>query len=78
MDAEAGTKIIEQRFWKAFSKDVCILVSCRHVQNMNLTKCNFFSNEVNIHLDMFGTLMIHGVSREVYGTYVVTIDHNCF
>jgi hypothetical protein len=41
---------------------------------MNTIDRNMFSDEVNINLDVFGTLMLQCVCHEVDGTYIIILD----
>jgi hypothetical protein len=43
------------------------------MEDTDIAKSNMFPNEVNVHLHMFGALMLNGVGEHVDRTDVVTI-----
>jgi len=45
------------------------------MQNTDFTKGDSLSDEVQINLNMLGSLMLNRVAGEVDGTDVITIDH---
>lgn len=59
---------------ETFGEDVSVLKSGGNMQNPNVSKGNFFSNEMDVHFNVFGPLMLHGVSGEVNGGDIVAID----
>jgi hypothetical protein len=46
------------------------------VQDADITDGNTFSDEVEVDLDMLDALMLNGVSGEVDGIDVVTVDES--
>jgi hypothetical protein len=44
------------------------------VQDVDIIDGNTFPDEVEVDLDMLGTLMLNGVAREVDGADVVAVD----
>jgi hypothetical protein len=45
------------------------------MENSDLTPNNFFTNEMNVHLNVFRSLMLNRVTREIDSTDVVTVYH---
>jgi hypothetical protein len=44
------------------------------MQDADITDDNMFPDEVEVDLDMLGTLMLNGVAREVDGADIVAVD----
>lgn len=44
------------------------------MKNTHVTKCDPFTNKVQINLYMFSALVVNGVGREINSCYIVTID----
>ncbi|GKB77966.1 hypothetical protein Tco_0944861, partial [Tanacetum coccineum] len=59
---------------ETLSKNICILKSGRDIKHTNLTGSNIFSDKMNINLDVFSTLMLHMISRQIHSTDIITID----
>jgi hypothetical protein len=45
------------------------------MENADFTKGDSFSDEVQINLDVFGSLMLNWVSGEVNGADIITVDY---
>jgi hypothetical protein len=45
------------------------------MENADFTKGDSFSDEVQINLDVFGSLMLNWVGGEVNGADIITVDY---
>lgn len=61
---------------ESLSKYVRILVSGWNMENSNLTRSNFVTNEVNVNLNVFGLLMLNRVCGHVNGPHIISIDES--
>jgi hypothetical protein len=48
------------------------------VKNAELSHCNLFSNEVDVELNVLGSMMMHGVLRHVDGRHIVAVRNGGF
>ena len=46
------------------------------MKNTKLTQLNLLTDEVNIKFNVLGALVLHRISREIGGRYVITEDHS--
>ena len=46
------------------------------MKNSDGSGSDLVTDEVQINLDVLGALMLHRVSREINGTYVVTVNNS--
>lgn len=58
---------------QTFGKDVNHLVEGMNMKNSCLIKCYFFLNKVNIHLNMFYTLIPQRITKQINGTNIITV-----
>jgi hypothetical protein len=72
-NVKTGTKILEGGR-QSFGKDVSILRRGRDVTNTNIASSDAFPYEVQVNLHMLGPLMLHEISGEIDGTYIITVD----
>ncbi|KAF5782000.1 hypothetical protein HanXRQr2_Chr11g0490381 [Helianthus annuus] len=44
------------------------------MQDSNMSDTNFFTNEMNINLDVFRSLMLHRIVGQINGGDIIAID----
>lgn len=66
----------EEMPWQSFCEDVSILMLGSNMQDTNVTNLNFFVNKMDIKFNMFGSLMLDWVAREVDNRNIVTENHS--
>lgn len=44
------------------------------MENTNLTNSNHVTDKIHINLNMFGSLMLNRVGRQIDGTNIITVD----
>lgn len=50
----------------SFDKDICELKGIRvNMKNLYLAQFNLLSDKVNVHFSVFGSLMLHWITREI-------------
>ena len=74
MDAYTGAEIIKEYAREPFSEDINNLIAGWNMKDRYLSSLDFFTNKVNVHLNMFSPLMLDQITCEIYGTYIVAIN----
>jgi hypothetical protein len=72
-DAETVSEVLKKYKGKFFRKNIRNLIFGGYMENSDLTPNNFFTNEMNVHLNVFSSLMLNRITREVDCTDVVTV-----
>jgi hypothetical protein len=72
---KTGPKLREHGRQRTFGEDVGILQRSGNVQDADFTEDDSFSDEVQVDLNMLGSLMLDQVGGEINSTDIVTIDH---
>jgi hypothetical protein len=70
----ARPKLREQRSRRTLHEDIRKLGCRQHVHHVDITDDHVFPHKVEVDLNMFRTLLLNGVSGEVDGADVVTVD----
>lgn len=77
MDVQTGTEVFEDGAGQSFGEHIIKLGPRRNVENSSFTQSNPIADEVKVNLDMFGSLVLHGVGEEVCGADVLAV-HYCY
>jgi hypothetical protein len=75
-DVETGSKLIEHRGGEALHEDAGELRCHRNMEYEDLTDGDSLSDKIKINLHMFDALMLNGVSGEVHGADIITVDES--
>jgi hypothetical protein len=75
VNIETGPKLREHRHQQTFGEDVGILGRSGNVQDTDFTKGDSLSDEVQVDLNMLGSLMLNRISGEINGADIITVDH---
>jgi hypothetical protein len=70
---ETEPKFLKHRCREAFNEDVCESRSNLDMKNPHISDSNLLTNEMEVKLNMLGTLMMDRVGGEVNGADVVTV-----
>jgi hypothetical protein len=73
-DVETVSEVLKKYKGKSLGKNIRNLMFRGYVEHSNLTPSNFFMNEINIHLNVFRSLMLNRITQEIDSTGVITID----
>jgi hypothetical protein len=61
-DVETVPEILKKDEWKAFGENIRDLVSGWYMKDANFTSSYLFANEVDVHFNVFRSLMLNWVT----------------
>jgi hypothetical protein len=61
--------------WQGLGENICNLIICRNVLQLNCPSLNPVTDEVVPDLNRLRPVMKHWILREFYATLIITVNH---